>query len=351
MSKKIALVHDWLLGLGGAERVLHELHEVFPEAPVYTLFASKRFVRQFLPNTKVFTSFLQKFPFITRNYRFWAALMPLAVESFDLSEYDVVISSSVLFSKGLIVRPKTKHICYCYSPARPLWDRSSEYAKGLVSRHLWRIWDRQASDRVDEFVSISKTIQERIKKYYGKDSRIIYPPNTLEVQAAEASLEREPYYLIVARLFPHKNIELAIDVFNKLGQRLIVIGDGPLREKLQELAGPTVRILGPKDDETVATYYKYCRALIMPQEEDFGLTSVEAMMYGKPVLALRKGGAVESIIEGETGEFFDDPIPQALADGVRRLNERYDGYDKQGIIEQAKKFSREKFRSEILSLL
>ena len=351
MSKKIALVHDWLTGLGGAERVLHELHEMFPDAPVYTLFASKRFVAEFLPTAKVHTSFLQKLPLITRNYRFWAPLMPLAIESFDLSDYDLVISSSVLFSKGLIVRPKTKHICYCYSPARPLWDRSSEYGKGLLSRHFWRIWDRQASDRVDEFVSISKTIQERIKKYYGKDSRIIYPPLTLNVQAKEDAPEPNAYYLIVSRLFPNKNIEIALDVFTKLNYPLVIIGDGPLRDKLESLAGKNIKFLGQRNDTTIATYYRHCRALIMPQEEDFGLTPVEAMSFGKPVIALRKGGAVETIVEGVTGEFFDDPIPEALADGLRRLNENYDNYDEKIIMEQAKKFSRDKFRSEIMSLL
>src|SRR3989338_9456656 len=177
---KIALVHDWLNNLGGAERVLIELHNIFPKAPIYVLFYNKKFVHEFLPEAEIRTSSLQKIPFITKLYRYLFFLMPSTVESFDLSDFDVVISSSVIFSKGLVLKPKTRHICYCYSPTRFLWDRNSENEnKGwpaILSRHLLRIWYRQASDRVDEFVAISKNVQSRIKKYYGKESKIIYPP-------------------------------------------------------------------------------------------------------------------------------------------------------------------------------
>ena len=354
---RIALVHDWLNNLGGAERVLIELHKIFPKAPVYALFYNKKFIREFLPEAEIRTSSLQKVPFITKLYRYLFFLMPSAVESFDLSDFDVVISSSVIFSKGLILKPKTRHICYCYSPTRFLWDRHSEYENkrwsATLFRHLLRIWDRQASDRVDEFVAISKYVQSRIKKYYGKESGVIYPPISLPTSQVGNTkyVDNLGYYLIVSRLFPHKNIDIAIDAFNKLGYELVIIGDGPAKKDLQNIAGKNIKILGYKKDDEVRDYYRNCKAFIIPQEEDFGLTPLEAMGFGKPVLALRKGGALETVVENMTGEFFDDPIPEALADGVRRLNENYAHYSPLVIQKWAEKFSREKFRQEMLKLV
>ena len=314
---KIALVHDWLNNLGGAERVLIELHNIFPKAPVYALFSNKKFVREFLPEAEIRTSSLQKVPFISKLYKYLFFLMPSAIESFDLSDFDIVISSSVIFSKGLVLKPKTRHICYCYSPTRFLWDRNSENENrgwpAILSRHLLRIWDRQASDRGDEFVAISKNVQSRIKKYYGKESKIIYPPVVLTTTGScprrtpdgfglltstrpGSPFWGHPFYLIVSRLFPHKNIDVAIDAFNKLGYELIIIGDGPAKNDLKTMAGKNIKILGYKKDSEVVDYYRNCKAFIMPQEEDFGLTPLEAMSFGKPVLALRKGGALETVV-------------------------------------------------------
>ena len=354
---RIALVHDWLNNLGGAERVLIELHKIFPKAPVYAIFYNKKFVREFLPEAEIRTSSLQKVPFITKIYKYLFFLMPSAIESFDLSDFDIVISSSVIFSKGLVLKPKTRHICYCYSPTRFLWDRHSENsnrgALAGLSRHLLRIWDRQASDRVDEFVAISKHVRDRIQKYYRRDAKIIYPPVSLPTsQVGNAkSVDNLGYYLIVSRLFPHKNIDIAIDAFNKLGYELVIIGDGPAKKDLKKIAGKNIKILGYKKDDEVRDYYRNCKAFIMPQEEDFGLAPLEAMIFGKPVLALRKGGALETVVENMTGEFFDDPIPEALADGVRRLNENYSQYSPLVIQKWAEKFSRDRFRQEMLKLV
>lgn len=367
---RIALVHDWLNNLGGAERVLIELHNIFPKAPIYALFSNKKFVREFLPEAEIKNSSLQKIPFITKLYKYLLFLMPMAIESFDLSDFDLVVSSSVIFSKGLVLKPKTRHICYCYSPTRFLWDRHAEYEnKGvlsMLSRHLLRIWDRQASDRVDEFVAISKNVQSRIKKYYGRESKIIYPPISFptksELRNRESSIFQPnqfdfgkigtpSYYLIVSRLFPHKNINVAIDAFNKLGYNLVIVGDGPAKKDLSRIAEKNVRLVGYKDDETLKKYYANCKAFIMPQEEDFGLTPLEAMSFGKPVLALQKGGSLETVVENMTGEFFDDPIPEALADGIRRLNENYSHYSPLVIQKWAEKFSTEKFKIEILNLI
>ncbi|OGN03731.1 MAG: hypothetical protein A2655_04230 [Candidatus Yanofskybacteria bacterium RIFCSPHIGHO2_01_FULL_43_42] len=350
---KIALVHDWLNTLGGAERVLIELHKIFPDAPIYTLFYDKKFSTKHLPDAEIRPSYLQKIPLINKHYKYAAILMPSAVESFDLSDFDVVVSSSVFFSKGLVLRPKTRHICYCYSPTRQLWDlhhiQNSKFKiQNSIAQHLLRIWDRQAADRVDEFIAISKHVQQRILKYYKKNAKVIYPPvPELPEGNPERPMEKE-YYLIVSRLFPHKNIDVTIDAFNKLGFELIVIGDGPAKKKLRSMAGKNIHFLGFATDEEIATHYRHARAFVMPQEEDFGLTPIEAMQFGVPTLALRKGGALETIRERVTGEFFDDPIPEALADGVRRLNENYPNYRPDIIKTHAKSFSREIFKKKIL---
>jgi len=356
---KVALVHDWLNTLGGAERVLIELHHIFPDAPIYTIFYDKKFKAEYLPEAEIRPSYLQKLPFINKHYKYAALLMPSAIESFDLADFDTVISSSAFFSKGLVLRPKTRHICYCYSPTRQLWDRHFEYAKmgfltGL-SQHLLRIWDRQAADRVDEFVAISETVRSRIQKYYKKDAKVIYPPVPELPEGSSERPMKEEYYLIVSRLFPHKNIDVAIDAFNKLGHNLVIIGDGPeyanYKAQIAKCEAKNIQFLGRLDDNSIATYYRHAKAFVMPQEEDFGLTPIEAMRFGVPTLALRKGGALETLREGVTGEFFDDPIPEALADGVRRLNDNYQNYRADIIKSNSDNFSKEIFRKKILELI
>ena len=378
--KKIALVHDWLLGLGGAEKTLKVLHEMFPEAPVYTFFYNKKFTDRFLPNAQIKPSFLQSlFKLRIFNHKLFLPLLPIAAESFDLSQYDLVISSSIAFSKGLILKPKTKHICYCYSPTRFLWDWHNEYLKrfdqalfaksawsnlGLpgwvirIVQHFLRIWDRQAANRVDQFAAISKTVQQRIKKYYGRDSVVIYPPverfdQALFAKSAWSNLEMQNYFLIVSRLFPHKNIDIAIKAFNKLELPLVIVGSGLEYGRLKKLIEnkSMIKLLGEVPNTELGNYYANAKAFIMPQEEDFGMTPLEAMAFGKPVLALRRGGALEYVLEGINGEFFDDPHPAVLADGVRRLNENYKNYSPLVIKKTAEKFSRSRFEEEIRKLV
>src|SRR3989338_7450599 len=367
---KIALVHDWLNNLSGAERVLFELHKIFPEAPIYTLFQSKKFTSQYLPNAEIRTSFLQKIPGITLNYRYLFFLMPMAIESLDLSDFNLVISSSAIFSKGLILKPKTRHICYCYSPTRQIWDLNGADQKSKIknqnfleniAEHFLRIWDRHASDRVDQFVAISEHVRQRINKYYRRDAIVIYPPVNLEggrwkVEGGLLStLHSLPsnFYLIVSRLYEHKNIDIAIEAFAKLNLPLVIVGTGPEYKKLKRQSEKCkkIKILGFVADEELPYYYQNCKAFIMPQEEDFGITPIEAMSFCKPVLALRKGGAVETVVEGVTGEFFDDPIPEGLADGIRRLNENYLKYNPETIKNHVQKFSSERFKEEILRLV
>ncbi len=364
---RIALVHDWLNNLGGAERVLIELHKIFPDAPIYTLFENKKFTSQYLANAKIIPSPLQKVPFITKTYKYLALLMPSMVEFFDLSDYNLVISSSVIFSKGLVLNLKTRHICYCYSPTRSLWDRHADYEsngwQSVLAKHLLRMWDRQAANRVGEFVAISEHVQRRIKKYYQRDAKVVYPPCNINPKSQNLSRAfrgtlnsksetNSRFYLIVSRLFPHKNIDIAIQAFNKLNLPLVIIGEGPEAKKLKaQITNNKIGLLGFIPDSELPEYYINCKAFIMPQEEDFGITPIEAMSFGKPVLALGKGGALETIVEGQTGEFFDDPIPEGLADGIRRLNDNLAKYNQEFIKQHAQKFSQDRFRQEMLELV
>ena len=367
MGMKIALVHDWIKDISGAERVLIELHEMYPHAPIYTLFYDPKFASQILPDAEIRSSFLQKFPFILRHYSWYAWLMPAAIESLDLSGFDTIISSSAIFSKGLVLRPQIRHICYCYSPTRMLWDLSSK-TKFSFFKHFFRFWDKSSATRPTEFIAISQTVADRIKKYYRRDSQVVYPggSNLTHADARQKPTDfcamspatrlrnvglESDYYLIVSRLYPHKNIDVAIQAFNKLEYPLVIIGDGPGRKKLQRLASSNVTFLGHQSDEVVSAHYAACRAFIMPQEEDFGLTPIEAMSYGKPIVALRRGGATETIVEGITGEFFDDPIPEALADALRRLNDNYPKYNPTTIRAHAAKFSSEIFRTKLKTLI
>lgn len=345
---KIAIIHDYLASYGGAEKTFKILSDIFPDAELYTLFYLPDIKQKLFPIKRVHTSFLQKFPkFMRKHYQWLLPLLPIATETVDLRDFDIVISSSHSWVKGIITRPKTTHICYCYSPTRYLWDKSR---KNFLL-HYFRIWDRQASERVDEFIACSKEIQERIKKYYKRDSVVIYPPAT---QARLLALRAGPpinneqnheFYLIVSRLRGYKRIDLAIEAFNKLGLELMIIGTGPEKRFLQSIAKKNIKFLGWQPNEVVNKYYQNCTAFIFPSEDDFGMAPVEAMFFGKPVLAFRSGGAIETIIEGKTGEFFDYQNPAVLADGIRRL--RLKNYDSKFIAAHVQKFSREKFEKEI----
>lgn len=362
---RIALINDYLTHFGGAEKTFKVLTEIFPDADIYTLFYDSKIKERFFNNKKIHTSFLQKFPnFFKKHYQLLLPFLPVAAESLDLRDYNLVISSSHSFAKGIITRPKTIHICYCYSPTRYLWDKSRP--KSFLN--YFRIWDRQASERVDHFVAISRAVQERIKKYYKRESVVIYPPATQDSPACNASLRAgrllalragppvqfpKEFYLIVSQLRKYKRIDLAVEAFNKLGLNLVIIGQGPERKKLQRKAKKNIKFLGWKSDEDVAKYYKNCTAFIFPSDDDFGIAPIEAMSCGKPVLAFRKGGALETIIEGKTGEFFDFQNVAVLADGVRRLrlNLAYrqaglDKYDPKFISSHAQKFSRQRFEKE-----
>lgn len=343
---RIAIIHDYLVSYGGAEKTFKVLSDIFPDAELYTLFYLPDIKHKLFPIKRVHTSFLQKFPkFIRKHYQWLLLLLPIAAETVDLRDFDIVISSSHSWVKGIITRPKTIHICYCYSPTRYLWDKSR---KNFLL-HYFRIWDRQASERVDHFIACSEVVQERIKKYYKRDSVVIYPPASAFVasDATTADKQNSEFYLIVSRLRKYKRIDLAIEAFNKLGLELVIIGDGPAKKELQQIAKKNIKFLGWQPDEVVNKYYQNCTAFIFPSEDDFGIAPIEAMFFGKPVLAFRSGGATETIIEGKTGEFFDYQDTAVLADGVRRLRANLKNYEPGFISNHAKKFSKKEFEKEI----
>ncbi len=353
---KIAIINEYLTSYGGAEKTFKVLADIFEDAELFTLFYDPKIKKQLLPIRRINASFLQKLPkFFKKHYQLLLPFLPIAAETIDLRDFDIVISTSHSFIKGIITRPKTTHICYCFSPTRYLWDKSRKN----ILLHYFRVWDRQASERVDKFIACSETVKQRIYKYYKRDSVVIYPPVQFPISnfkfpnKSQFSNDQFPneFYLIVSQLRRYKRIDIAIEAFNKLGLPLIIIGDGSEKLNLQRMAKKNIKFLGFQSDEKVREYYQNCTAFIFPTEDDFGITPVEAMSYGKPVLAFRKGGATETVIEGKTGEFFDYQNPAILADGMRRLRLNLKNYNPQFIYEHAKQFSEERFKKEILKFI
>lgn len=355
---KIAFVHEYLIQFGGAERMLAALSEAFPNAPIYTLMYDERATRGIFKNRQIVTSFLQKFPFAKTQHRLYPLLMPLAVEQFDFSDYDVVLSLSASFAKGVITKPSTRHICYCLTPPRFLWDNSQRFVEdfgfpwiirrlGLPLISYLRLWDVQAADRPDVFWSISDFVSARIRKYYGRPAQVIYPP----VSAGSFRVSDVPsdYFLMVGRLVSYKKFDLAIEAFNILGLPLKIAGTGPEFGRLRRLAGPNVEFLGAVSEQRLAELYSRCRALVFPQEEDFGIVPLEAMASGRPVIAYRAGGALETVAEGKTGVFFDDQTVESLAVTVRTF--RPEAYDPQICRAQAEKFDTAVFKKKVIEAL
>lgn len=357
---KIALVHDFLTQYGGAERVLEVLTEMYPEAPIYTLLCDQEKMRGKFKDKEIHTSFLQKIPkFFRKRYKILLPLMPVAPETFDLRDYDLVISSSGAWSKGIVTKLNTIHVAYIHSPMRFVWDYNEKYLSENRKEHLkflirplltyLRIWDKSAADRPDYIISNSKYTQERINKYYQRESEVIYPPVnhiTYNIKhETRDNLSSKNYFLIVSRLSAYKKIDCVIEAFNKLELPLVIIGEGKEKKKLKAMAGKNIKFLGWQSDEKVSEYYKNARAFIFAGVDDFGMAPAEAMEHGVPVLAIRKGGVKEIVFEGKTGEFFNAQKPEVIADCVRRFmeKEKEKGYDKNVIVESVERFSKERF--------
>ena len=351
---KVALVHDHLVQDGGAEKVLLALQEIFPNAPTFTLlYDPKRVSKDFL-GKDIRTSFLQKIPFGLKRYQWFLPLMPAATESHDLSEFDVVISSSSAFAKGIITKPGTLHICYCHTPTRYLWSDTHSYVQELNANRLTkallpmllnklRVWDRLSSDRVDRFIANSRTVAERIRKYYNRDSDIIYPP----VETEKFSVSEKPgtYYLAGGRLVSYKRFDLIIQAFNRLGLPLKIFGSGPLADAYRNEARSNIEFVGKVSDAKKAALYRGAIAFIHPQEEDFGITALESMAAGRPVIAYGRGGALETVVPGVTGEFFQDQEWEDLAATIIRFDAS--AYDPKTIRAHAEAFDSKVFKRRI----
>ena len=354
---KIALVHDWLTSMRGGEKVAEVFCELFPEATLFTLIYNKGMLSPTIERMNIKTSFIDKLPFKEKKYRNYLPLFPTAIESIDFSEYDLIFSSSHCVAKGAKPRNGGLHICYCHTPMRYVWEMYDDYfgkdKTGPLTRAAMsffapklRKWDVQTSGRVHHYIANSFNVAGRIKKHYNRESDVIHPPvNTSQFNVSE---KNDGYYLIVSALVPYKKVEIAIEAFNKMGEKLIVVGNGPESEKLKSIAKSNVEFLGWSSDSELAKIYADCKALIFPGVEDFGIVPLEAMATGKPVIAFGKGGALETVIgEGEnaTGTFFYEQTTDALIASVKEFeNKNFDPYK---IHRHALEFDRTVFKEKI----
>jgi glycosyltransferase involved in cell wall biosynthesis len=355
-SFKVAIVHEWFVDYSGSERVVEQMLNLFPHADLYSQVEFlPDHLRWFIRDKKVTTSFIQKLPGAKKRYRNYLPLMPLAVEQFDLSAYDLIISSNHAVAKGVITGPDQLHICMCYSPIRYAWDMTHTYLKesglstgirGWLAKlilHRMRIWDYRTANGVDEFIAISNHVAKRIRKVYGRESTVIYPP--VDVGTFDLNAKKEDFYLTASRMVPYKKIDLIVDTFSKLPEKkLVVIGDGPDFDKVRQDAGPNITFLGFQPTDVLKDHMQRARAFVFAAEEDFGIMPLEAQSCGTPVIAFGKGGALETVVDGVTGVFFYNQTNVDLMAAVKAFEDLHDYFDSQVIRKQALKFSREQFR-------
>lgn len=359
---KVALVHDYLVQNGGAERVLEVLAELFPTAPIYTLLYDKDLMQGRFQERVIKTSFLQRLPFARTRHRLFPPLMPLAIEQFNLSGYDVVISDSSSYAKGVITTPETLHICYMHTPMRYAWDDCQKYTSdfGFPKFIKWlvpffmnpiRIWDRASSVRPDVLIANSQFVADRIKKYYHRSAEVIHPPVEVARFQPAAHLEKKPanppYFLMVGRLIAYKRHDIAIEAFNELGLPLKIIGRGPESERLKSMAKSNIEFLGRIDDTELPRYYQEAAGFIFPQEEDFGIVAIEALASGSPLIAYQGGDIPEHVTEGVQGVFFQEQSKESLKEAVTRFQTM--SFDRRAISASVTRFDRERFRATIKS--
>jgi len=354
--KKIALCHDYLNQFGGAERVLEALSEIFPSAPIYSLFGSQEIIEKIFKKKKIFFSSLKFFPFINKNHRLFIPLMPFFVKTLNLKNYDLIISSSSAFIKG--IETKGIHICYCHTPTRYLWEEKYllDYPLPNFLKNFFKLpisilkkIDFSFSKQPDVFIANSNFIAQKIKKYYQRDSLVIYPPYDEKNFFYQKDIKKENFYLMVGRLLYYKKFDLAIKVFNKLKLPLIIVGKGPQEKYLKKIAKENIKFLGFVEDEKLRKLYQKAKALIFPQIEDFGIAPLEAMACGTPVIAYSFGGQKESIIENFSGIFFEKQNEESLIEAIKKFQKMK--FDSQKISEYVKKFSKERFKKEIKELV
>jgi len=352
---KVALVHDWLISPGGAEQVLEEFASLFPGAPIFTAVYDKKKMGSMFAENRIVASYMQRIPFAKKHYRKMLALMPRAFEEFDLSDFDLVLSSSSCCAKGVISSATTLHISYIHTPMRYAWDLYPNYLRqaGFLTRLAMRIqmtsirrWDALSGMRVDKYLANSREVAARISKTYRRDAVVLHPPVRTDFYSLGSNPdEYDDYYLVVSRLVAYKRIDLAIRACNKLGRKLLIIGSGPQEKRLKKLAGPRIFFLGRVSDNEIREHYRRCRAFLFPAFEDFGITPVEAQACGKPVVALGRGGALDTVIPGLTGVFFNAQTEDSLINGIRELESRH--WNSSKISHHARKFDRKIFLSKL----
>ncbi len=352
---KIAIVHDWLPFMGGAENVVTNMMEVFPEAVLYTSICNKDRLTGKLKETEIVTTHLQKKKKEIINHRKLFPFMPTAMESIDLTSYDIVISSSSSVAKSVITGPDTLHICYCHTPMRYGWEFMHNYigelsGKGRFKNKLksyfmsfMRVWDYASSARVDVYVANSVNVAKRIKKHYRRDAYVIHPP--VRGNIFQISNENGDFYLCVSRLQEYKRVDIAVEACTKLNVPLVVIGDGPEQQKLKKMAGSCVKFLGRVSDDIIREHYGKCRAFLFPGEEDYGITPLEAQASGRPVIAYGKGGVLETVIDGETGVFFKEQTVESMIEAIKKAKKIE--FQKEKLREHAMEFDEEVFRNRL----
>ncbi|GGH09314.1 glycosyltransferase family 4 protein [Silvibacterium dinghuense] len=354
---KIAVVHDYFTQSGGAERVAEEIACIFPSAPVFAAVTLPERIPSRLKDRKFFTSWMQRLPFMRQLHRLYFAFYPLGVESLDLKDYDLIVSSSSGYGKGVHIRPGAVHVCYCHTPMRWAWEygnysareRHGQFIQALLKPaiSMLRWWDFRAAQRPTYFLANSENVAEKIRAIYRRDAVVLHPP--IDIHRFRPADEHEDYYLILARLVSYKRIDLAVEACTKLGRKLLVIGEGPDRKRLEEMAGPTIKFLGRLPDADVERYASRCRALIFPGEEDFGMAPLEIASAGRPTIAYRAGGALETIVEGVTGVFFDTQDAASVMDAIVHFEEL--NWDSEVLRKHASKFGVEAFQEELLRFL
>jgi len=355
---KIAIVHYWLVSMRGGEKVVAELCRLYPEADLFTHVVVPEKLDPVILRHRIETSFISRLPFARKRYKAYLPLMPMALEQFDLSGYDLIISSEAGPAKGVVPDPDAVHVCYVHSPMRYLWNMYHSYRGELSGpgRLLWaplshylRNWDAATATRVDRFVANSANVAARIRRYWGRNADIIHPP--VDVTAFEPAATDDGFYLLAGQLVGYKRADLAVEAFNATGRPLVVIGDGEQLPRLRRMAGPNVRILGPQPFPVLRDHMMRCRALLFPGEEDFGIVPVEAMACGKPVIAYGRGGALETVVDGLSGLFFHEQTPEALNAAVDRLERVQANFRPDRIARHAAQFDaaifRERFRRTV----
>lgn len=354
---KIALVHDYFIQLGGAERVAAAMHDSFPSAPIYTTVALPHRLPKALRGADIRTSAMQWLPKMEQRFRQYFMLYPFAVEHFDLSEFDLIFSSSSGYAKGVRRRSNAIHVCYCHTPMRWVWryedyvarENFGRVAKSLLPLSMWGLkkWDLRAARQPNYYIANSRLVAQRIKQVYGRDSIVIPPP--IDVDRFRMSSQVDDYYLVLSRLVPYKRIDIAIEACKRLGRQLVIIGDGPDRARLEKLAGPETKFLGRQPDSRVNHYASRCRALLFTGEEDFGMVPLEVNAAGRPVIAYRGGGAIETVVDGLTGVFFNKPTSASLEAAIEDFESR--SWSQKALRTHAEKFDRSVFAFRVLQFL